>query len=298
MTKIKEYFRVTKNGRHQIYQRGFNNSNSCWLDGKWIDLPKAEWETIKDEHHKMYNEIDYSGCHYRNEGTKLEDMTKAQRKAWEYYSGSISFHLYNEKNKKCVKHQAVCCSMAGNTLSKKDIEWFKRDYIKNGFLIIRYITNYGRIIEQTKDLFIPDEMLLNNTEETAIDTNRLVINQNVDRDYHSMKEIFSNCPDDPNDFMLIMGVTQLVLLEESIIRAYWNDKMGKPDFYDNPERDKNRYAELRGVTEERLKNSFLKVYESHKKSHNEYSRTNLDNSNGFLACYVIPKFNKEGWVLE
>lgn len=294
MAKIKEYFRITKNSRHQLYQIGFNEFNSCWLEGKWIDVPKEKWEAVKDEHHKMYCNIDYKSNNHRGKGTKLEDMTKAQRKAWEYFSGNKTFNLYNEKSDNFVKHRVVGLDMAGNTINEKSLKWLKKSYISKGYLIIRYVSSYGEITEQTKGLFIPDDLLFNNTAETAIDTTRLVIDQNVTNDYNMMKEVFSNCPDDPEDFMLTMAVTQLVLLEESIIRDYWNRKNGTPDFYDDTERNKKWYKELREIAEERLPKSFLKVYEPQKESHNSCSRSNLDNSGGSLGCYVIPKFNKDG----
>jgi len=79
-----------KNPRYQLYQPGFNDSNSCWLPGGWFDLPKKEWEARKDKHQKEYGDIaDLSKKQdHNNPGTPVEKMTKRQRKSWEFHSGS------------------------------------------------------------------------------------------------------------------------------------------------------------------------------------------------------------------
>ena len=96
MTIPKQVVRVTKNNLHQLYQPGFNNSNSCWLTGRWITIPKDEWNTRKKEHVLMYKNVgeEQSKQHHRNKGTSLKNMTKAQKQAWEFLSGSETFDCY------------------------------------------------------------------------------------------------------------------------------------------------------------------------------------------------------------
>ena len=88
----KEVSRITshKKPRYQLYQPGFNDRNSCWLEGEWINLPEKEWLARKDDHERMYASVgkDRRKQHHRDEPTSFTQMTDAQRQAWNHYRGN------------------------------------------------------------------------------------------------------------------------------------------------------------------------------------------------------------------
>jgi len=288
----KIFSRITKGGLHQIYQPGFNNYNSCWLSGKWLTLPKEEWEKVKDEHELMYKDIDLKQNNYRGHSTNINKMNAAQKKAWEYFSGETYFDCYNESNIKYCKHLSIAVQLSGKSISEKSLKWFRKEYLVNGFKIIKLTSSDGKSKDQTKGYNIPKDILLNN--DTPIDVTQLVIDQNLSREYSIAEETFKNAPDDENDFMVQMAVYSIITMEESIIRSEWDAYNGKPDYYYNKKESAAKYAYLKKLGKEKLKKSFDKVYEKSRKSHNECARTNLDNCNGNIFCYVLPKFNDDG----
>lgn len=293
MSFPKVYYRVTKGGVHQFYQPGFNISNSCWLTGAWIKIDKDEWERTKEAHNDLYKNIDDKNQHHRGPGTKVEDMTPAQKKAWEYFSGEITVHCYNESDPKYVKHTAVNLQTAGRCPNKKSIEWFNEQWLSKGFKIIKNITSYGKVTNQTDGYLFPEEFIYWNAE--PIDVTKLIIAQNTERNFKMAEEIFKNCADDPNDFSLRMVATTILIdIEQEIIRAEWKAYKGDPDFYDDVEDSKKRYETLIGIAKSRLEKSFDIVYADAKKTHNECAATNLKNSKGALFCFVLPEFNDDG----
>jgi len=55
-----------------------------------------------------------------------------------------------------------------------------------------------------------------------------------------------------------------------------------------------RYAKMRQEAKEALGKDFEKFYEEGRQSHNDCARTNLDQSDGHMYDYVLPKFNDDG----
>jgi hypothetical protein len=288
----KVFSRITKGGLHQIYQPGFNLYNSCWLEGKWLTLPKNEWEQAKDEHENLYNSINSDNQHHNGPSVEIKNMTLAQMKAWQYYSGKHTFECYNGTNPTYSKHQGVSFDMAGSTLSKKSLEWFKRQFLPKGFLVIKLITSYGKVSNQLEGVNLPKEIILNN--EVPIDTVKLVIDSNMSRTYNTAENIFKKDIDNITGIGVQLGVHILIELEEMIVREEWKESIGKPDFYANKKEHMEKYIFLRKMAKEKLGSSFKTTYDASKNMHNKCARNNLDNSEGRFYCYVLPKFNDDG----
>jgi len=292
MSIPKQFSRVTKNDRYQIYQPGFNSSNSCWLAGAWVTLPKQEWGKIKDEHEKLYSTLDTKNQSHHNGPTLLKDMSLAQKKAWEYFSCKNTFECYNENNKECVKFVAVNLAMSGRSISKKSLKWFKDEWLAKGFKIIRFVSSYGETSEQTKEFSIPEEILLDNKE--PIDTVKLTIEQNEAYSYSMAESILDRYVKGSDDFITSMAIQILIDLEQEIIRSEWHKSKGKPDFYEDIKKSTERYVVLRKKAKEKLLDSFDSLYRQVKESHNSCERSNLDTSKGSLFCFVLPVFNDDG----
>lgn len=85
-------YRITNHRKplYQLYQPGFNDSNSCWIEGGWFSLPKKEWEARKKQHQKEYGDVAdlCKNQDHNDDGTPPEKMTPKQRKSWEFHSGS------------------------------------------------------------------------------------------------------------------------------------------------------------------------------------------------------------------
>src|SRR5512142_2541869 len=88
----KELARVTKHKKplHQLYQPGFNISNSCWLDGGWITVPAQEWESRKAAHLELYKNLKKQAKSQSHRGPKKEvsALSPAEKQAYEYFSGT------------------------------------------------------------------------------------------------------------------------------------------------------------------------------------------------------------------
>ena len=297
---MKKLSRITKAGKHQIYQPGFNNINSCWLDGKWITLPEKEWKKKKAKHEKLYANMakEMKTQHYRDKGTALKNMTDAQRQAWEFSSGSIIFDcIYNESG----YYSPFSLQMAGKEIQEKSLKWFRSKNAK----IIKNVKHGNKVGSQIRGLKIPKDLILDN--EKTIDTVKMTIKQNNERQKQmfdffakaSKKEDSELLEGDINgqsfkDFSVMMAVQHLIELETQIIRAEWHKSIGKEDHYTDIKEITEEYVRAKRKAKKDLGNKFQSAYEDSRNSHNECARNNLDNSDGKLYAFVLPKFRNDG----
>ena len=130
ITKVKQLFRITNHNKpkYQLYQPGFNPSNSCWLSGDWITLSKNEWEKQKGKHCKLYANLqkDTAKQHHRDKPTKLKDMTPAQKQAYQYYSGDMVFDAIYENE----YYGGVSLAMSGRSLKSSSELWLRKHKCK------------------------------------------------------------------------------------------------------------------------------------------------------------------------
>jgi hypothetical protein len=293
MTIPKELYRITKHTkpRYQLYQPGFNTHNSCWLDGKWIDVPKTEWEQRKDEHQKLSAVIKrrMKSQHYRDEGKKVEDLTPAERQAYEFYSG--------EGRLDCLIHdcaQPVHVEMVGANVSAKSIAWLR----EQGYKVITNVKQPDGTVTSQLGQGIPDDLMIDTGEAYDVWKNIVATNKKRQRETF---DAFLEGSQDP----LVAGVTigglslpqtmvtqGLLEVEVEIIREEHNLSIGqKPDRYTDLVEERKNYAEMRAKLEAK---GFHDAYEQAKVTHNECARHNLDSSNGRMYNYVLPKFNPDG----
>lgn len=154
------FARITNHNkpRYQLYQPGFNNTNSCWLEGSWITIPKEEWYTKKTQHIQMYSNIkeEKKKQYYRGLSIAIDDMTEAQKQAWKHYSGTTIIHLI-DKNGKTLPCRI---ELAANKIRISTIKWIK----KHQWKIPRITIGLNRIeINQQKKYNIPEEIIINKT---------------------------------------------------------------------------------------------------------------------------------------
>lgn len=295
-----------KNPRHQLYQPGFNEGNGCWLEGSWVTLPKDEWEARKDEHVRMYGDIRKMAKdqHYRDDGVPRDKMDEAQRQAWEHYSGSGHFDCRHVESGHVGP---VGVEMAGNRIQPKEAKWL----LAEGWRILRFVKQpSGETADQTEGLEIPDELMAEDGASAgeAVNTWQHVVDQNVQK----MDDMFESAlrtatGDDPVPPGQIMGMdfrafstqmafTSLVQQEESIIRMEWNEQQGEKDVFRTHQQEIDRYVEMRRKLKDACDEPavFDAWYEQARESHNSCARTNLDNTEGTLYSYVLPKFNDDG----
>lgn len=103
--------------------------------------------------------------------------------------------------------------------------------------------------------------------------------------------LFDQCVSRSDGFSVMMAAHSLIKIEERIIKAEWESIKGQKDRFTNLNEERVEYAEMRQALESLGK---FAAYEEAKKSHNECARSNLDDSNGLLFCYVLPIFNPDG----
>jgi hypothetical protein len=291
--------RVTnhKKPRYQLYQPGFNDANSCWLGGSWVTLPKEEWKQKKAAHKKLYGNLNKKASkqHHRNKGTKPKNMTAAQLQAYEHYSGEGMLECMIEAHDGSQVLQPVSVDMAGSSISTKSLKWLR----DKGYKVLRKVKLGKKVTDQAKEYNVPEDLISDETADDGnpIDWQQRVVDQNMKRFeeqfFYSLK-----CATDPNEpegmrgfaAMTMMGT--LMLQEETIIRAEWEEQRGQPDEYTNLPRERERYARYRAELEK--VDNWRERYDESKKSHNECARFNLDNSSGHSYSWVLPEFNSDG----
>jgi hypothetical protein len=306
-----KFYRKTRHAspRHQLFQPGYNATNSCWLDGKWITVPKDEWERRRVEHDKMYRAArkDLNRQHYRDAGISPEEMTRAQRQAWEFYSGS---HLLDGCHEASGTVGPVSVEFAGNSVHPKCADWLREE----GWKIMRHVVGPdGQQRDQLDGFKVPDDLVSSRGSEPdeAVDTWKGVVEQNVanfDTHFRSMVEVLAGKAHGslvpPPQYAAIVAFGRLIEIEELILSMEWKESVGRPrSLYSTIEKEKARYTRLRkelrdaitdGVKHGVFVQTFDELLEQYRASHNECARTNLDNSEGQLFCYVLPKFDADG----
>ena len=313
--------RVTKHKkpRFQLYQPGFNDANSCWLEGDWITLPEAEWNARKAAHEAMYADIDewVAAQYYRNKGTPVSEMTPAQKQAWEYLSGQADAYIINPSGETGITRVGMC----GGKMSPASIEALRQNAIK----IIREVITYPNgdrdnlngtrgkavVINQQTTLGAPDD-LMGPADVKPVDPWQNLVKQNVQRQDSfaegmlemattapaAIEQAFGTLPKTMSDSMAGFGarmaVQGLIRLEENILRNEWNKAQGHSDEFEAVTDDKARYVRLRAKTKAALGADFEAIYQESRKSHNECARSNLDNFKGNLYTWVLPVFHDDG----
>ena len=109
--------------KHQFYQFGFNDENSCWLNGKWVTVTKeryeAEREAQETAHARALDEMKRQNHHDKR--TPVASMTPEQRQAWEFFSGTAVLE--------CVYSNGNCgpvrVEMSGGAVTGSSIKWLK-----------------------------------------------------------------------------------------------------------------------------------------------------------------------------
>ena len=295
----KEVSRITshKKPRYQLYQPGFNDRNSCWLEGEWINLPEKEWLARKDDHERMYASVgkDRRKQHHRDEPTSFTQMTDAQRQAWNHYRGNDTIEGRHQNGS--VGPYGV--RFAGNRINQKDLAHMK----KIGWKAFRRCRLYpnGDVIEQAEKFDLPEEILLD--EDGAVNVTAEVVSQNR----RAEMEIFEGCLKSVSETMSILGATKpeamfeaqmaahsVVSREEEMIQLEWDDSRGKPDPYVSLPDARQEYAEMRRKGQEAIGDAFDGLIVQQRTSHNSCARANLDNTDGSSFSFVLPEFNDDG----
>lgn len=284
--------------RCQVYQPGFNPDNSCWLEGSWVTVPNEGWEVRKAAHEALYGNLRAlaKDDHYRNPPTPIEALTPAQRQAFEHYCGNQ--HL------DCRRHDGhigpVSVEMAGGHINGQAIRWLRQ----KGYQVFRQVVQHGVIIDQTR-FEVPEDLLAPDTE--PVNTWDHVVRQNRAREKSMFDGLvamvgtpqdrgvtFGDAP--PVSFAAAMAFQSLIMAEEGIIRAaHHEQKHGTPMPHHDLATERAEYAEKRRVLKATFSDEdFTKGYEQTRATHNTCARANLDNSDGHLYSYVLPKFNDDG----
>lgn len=293
----KEFARVTKHKtpRYQFYRPGFNPVNSCWLVGSWETVSKTEYDSFRLAQLSLGTRIfeETKKQSYKGEATAISDLDFDQREAYNRFSGSLRLD--------CIvngRAQGVSVEMAGNKLSEVSLKWMRDQGYK---VAKRTKMPGGDIIEQLTGLDFPEDVV--DPSEEPFDFWGDVVKQNKARSkgmFQSMTRAakgFDPMPGEFNgenfqDFSLSMAVHQLIEAEEEIIRHEWGTTVGRIDPFATLAETVAEYVEMRTELEEAPQ--FLAVYEEAHASHNNRERTILDNSDGRLFGFVLPKFNADG----
>lgn len=290
----KKLYRVTKHRppRHQLYQPGFNDANSCWLEGDWITLPRGEWQKRRLDHQRMYNNLNKKASKQHHNGPEIdiEHMTEAQRQAYEFYSGGETIECMLGNYMQCVG-----IDLSGDKVSKKSIKWLK----KKGYLVLRRVRLNDEITDQAEEYSIPEELLidLEDPDGRPIDWQAKVVEQNMQSMENAFFLYLELCLDESQSEEmrgLVAGTMYATLLmqEEEIIRAEWQEEIGDPDLYTDLARERERYSRMR-LELEKVSN-WEEGYRVYKGSYNERERENLEKSGGSSYHFVLPEFSSDG----
>lgn len=81
---------ITPDGtKSELYQPGFDPRRSFWLDGSWIKVPNEGFFELAAKHAALYADLDFEleNQWFHSAPTERQNMTEAQRQAFEHYSG-------------------------------------------------------------------------------------------------------------------------------------------------------------------------------------------------------------------
>ena len=95
------------------------------------------------------------------------------------------------------------------------------------------------------------------------------------------------------DFAASMMIMQLLHEEKLLISFEWREQEGLKLAFSVDEQ-RSRYVEIRKKAREALGDKFDELYESHKQEENEIARRGLDDNDGRLYYFVLPKMNNDG----
>lgn len=288
-----KFFRVTNHTppRYQLYYPGFNLTSGCWLFGSWVTLPKEGWEELKDQHQKMFQDVPRQAKKqkFRHRPLPLRELTAAQRKAWEHFSGSDEFDVREVDGSVGV----IRVDMAGVSIKDNSQKWMR----ERGSKILEWIISSDRKKKhQTKGFDIPEDLVEKGDSDHPVDVWKNIVAQNLRR-MEDTYEAYLLLAEEGGEFD-IPGLSPATLAihlfhkqEETIIRAEWEESKGRPDPYLEMEQEIARYRRMRARLRRALGDNFDTVYEESRLSHNEEERDALDC--GGLS-FVLPKFHDDG----
>ena len=304
MSFPKEVVRATKHQkpRYQFYQPGFNASNSCFLEGRWITVSEERWNIEREQHLALYGNLraDARRCYYRNEGTPLDQMSPGQRQAWEYFSGTMTLTCITRTN----RTEMCWMELAGGKISPASLEGLRQREWK----VPRKI-QVGDTVLEPATLGVPEDLLTGDPSAEPLDPWNSIVAENeqheIDMIRGELEYAKANMSGaNPNSeqfwqtqpgFMLQMALTGLILIEENIIRAEHHLLLkGEPMSYHDPVKATQRYVNIRQAARDVLGDQLDDLLRQARGNSNECARTNLDNSKGSLYCYVIPEFHDDG----
>lgn len=299
MSFPREFVRVTNHSkpRYQVYQPGFNPQNSCWVPGEWVTLKKPDWDAQKAEYEALAPIVRAASKkqHYRDPGTPVERMTPMQRKAWEFHGGTITFEAICANG----RLDLVGVKVAGNTLRTQDLEWLR---VHKKAKIIRYIKRgpNSKVVDQLAEITgVPEDLV----HDEVVDVLSLRTKQHWEGEYNTFLSFVESTKrgggrkagmslEGAVHAMSFLMVGQfLIRREEAIIRAEWELSKGKEIYepladlvesYRQMRRDAADVQDIEGILVQA------------RTTHNHCARTNLDNSNGYIAAFVLPAFNADG----
>lgn len=276
----------------QLYQPGFNAGNGCWLCGRWVTVPDKGFAAAAKAHEALYAKVgeEMKKQHHRGKGVSPKKMTPAQRQAWEFFSGEgrVEVRWPNGAIGLCG------VNLAADKPDAASVRWLRN---KKAKVLLKVVNPDKTITDQSEDW--PADMLSDDKE--PVNTWKNIVKQNRD----SAREMSLALADAPfhnpplgtingrnfNDFAVQLSMHELTELEETVVQLETGHLR---DDLESMDEVKVRYVELRAELEKKLGDRFQAAYDSAKASHNECARINLDNSDGRLFCFVLPRFNPDG----
>lgn len=230
-------------------------------------------------------------------------MTPAQRQAWEHFSGTPTVYC------KGPGGVGPCyINTAAGKIRQDSIDWLKND---QKVRVLQVVKNPdGFISNQQVEYGIPEDLVEVCDPVAPPDPWESIVEQNRQREEEMFEAFLSPPPEMAaeldakssgnglfgsfSNFAATMAFHSLVTQEETIIREAWNMSLGQPDPYTDLVKEQARYVEKRRKLKEKFGEHFEVAYEAQRASHNSCARTNLDNSDGHLYSFVLPKFNDDG----
>ena len=141
--------------RFQLYQPGFNAGNSCWVDGAWITLSEDEWEQKKEAHAAMYANLkaEQKKQYHRDPPTPVDQMTPAQKQAWQHHSGTAVITYISESG-----YVGPCAiGLQSDKIAESTVRWIKKHKWKIPAVVLR--SNDDEFNQQER-YDIPDEIVV------------------------------------------------------------------------------------------------------------------------------------------
>ncbi len=285
------FYRISggaKRPKHQFYIPGFNPGNSCWLEGDWVSVAAEEWVAKKDAFQAMFAGTADRATSQRHDGppTKIEDLTEAQRVAYNHFSGQLQCYARMHGGV-----YPVAIDLAGNGSKPATLAWLR----EQGIQVIRYTRNAytGEVTDALDGRTFPDDVLSADTE--PLDPWSSIVSQNLDAMHEQFEGMLEHMAPNPaeNDMGAAIVLHYIIEKEDGIIRAEWDQQRGVHDPYANIERHLREYREARAKCSAKFGATFAARYEAARAQHNKNARDSLGNT-GISASFVLPTFNADG----